>query len=124
MVYQNMKQNDLTLIVVISLLAICWLFLNNNSTLSNNIAAKVYYENQLILTIDMNQDGEYDVEGANGKVHIVVMDHKIKVEEENSPKHLCSKQGFISSSNQAIVCLPNKILIRMESDDSLDAVIG
>lgn len=117
-----MKINDFILMIIISLLAAILFMVNAKQ--SSSALAKVYYENELVLTIDMSKDGEYDVEGYNGNVHIVVVDNKIKVEEENSPKHLCSKQGFISSSNEAIVCLPNKILIQIESKDSLDTVIG
>lgn len=116
-----MKLNDLILIVII-LLIVGIILIFNKKEIPNQ--AKVYYENDLILTIDLSQNKEYDVQGYNGNVHIVVLDNKIKVEEENSPKHLCSKQGFISSSNETIVCLPNKILIKIESDDSLDTVIG
>ena len=116
-----MKLNDLILIVMI-LLIVGIILIFNKKEIPNQ--AKVYYENDLILTIDLSQNKEYDVQGYNGNVHIVVLDNKIKVEEENSPKHLCSKQGFISSSNETIVCLPNKILIKIESDDSLDTVIG
>ena len=116
-----MKLNDLILIVII-LLIVGIILIFNKKEIPNQ--AKVYYENDIVLTIDMSINGEYDVQGYNGNVHIVVLDNKIKVEEENSPKHLCSKQGFISSSNETIVCLPNKILIKIESDDSLDTVIG
>lgn len=116
-----MKLNDLILIAII-LLIVGIILIFNKKEIPNQ--AKVYYENDLILTIDLSQNKEYDVQGYNGNVHIVVLDNKIKVEEENSPKHLCSKQGFISSSNETIVCLPNKILIKIESDDSLDTVIG
>lgn len=116
-----MKLNDLILIVII-LLIVGIILIFNKKEIPNQ--AKVYYENDLILTIDLSQNKEYDVQGYNGNVHIVVLDNKIKVEEEYSPKHLCSKQGFISSSNETIVCLPNKILIKIESDDSLDTVIG
>ena len=47
---------------------------------------------------------------------------KVKVLEENSPKHLCSKQGFIENTHESIICLPNKIIIKIE-DNSLDGVV-
>ena len=118
-----MKQSDILLIIVILLIAGI-VFVSYKKEEPDNMVAKVYYEDKLELTIDLNENKEYDVEGYNGNVHIVVEDKKIKVEEENSPKHLCSKQGFISSSNQTIVCLPNKIVITIEGNDSIDTVIG
>lgn len=114
-----MKINDIILIIVLLLIS-CLIF----SKKENGNQALVYYENDLILKIDLSQDNEYDVNGYNGNVHIIVKDNKIKVEEENSPKHICSKQGFISSSNETIVCLPNKIVIKIDSEDKLDTVIG
>ena len=61
--------------------------------------------------------------GYNGEVVIFAGQGKIKIEEENSPLHLCSKQGYISASYETIVCLPNKITIKIEAIDSLDTVV-
>lgn len=119
-----MNKNDFKLIlilVLISLIFITYFKVFNNET-SNT--AHVYYENEVVLKIDLTKDNEYDVEGYNGNIHIVVKDNKIKVDEENSPKHLCSKQGFISSSNESIVCLPNKVVIKILSKDDIDIVVG
>ncbi len=116
-----MKINDIILIIVLLLIACLILIFNKKE---NGNQALVYYENDLILKIDLSQDNEYDVNGYNGNVHIIVKDNKIKVDEENSPKHICSKQGFISSSNETIVCLPNKIVIKIASIQGLDTVIG
>ena len=55
---------------------------------------------------------------------IEVKNKKIRVITENSPLHLCSKQGFISKSYETIVCLPNKIVIKIENDKNLDGVVG
>lgn len=91
---------------------------------SNTKIAKVYYENQVISTIDLTKNSEYQVEGYNGVVNIVVKDGKIKVDSENSPQHLCSKQGYISASYETIICLPNKITITIENyDDKLDTIV-
>ena len=92
-----MKKNDIILIIIILTISILIILFNQKE--DSLTQAKVYYKNDIVLTIDMSINGEYDVQGYNGNVHIVVLDNKIKVEEENSPKHLCSKQGFISSSN-------------------------
>ena len=116
-----MKRNDIVLIIIILLIAILFFYFYPKE---NGKIANVYYENDLILKIDLKENKEYDVTGYNGNVHLVVENGKIKVEEENSPKHLCSKQGFISSSYETIVCLPNKIVIKIESEDSIDTVIG
>ena len=88
----------------------------------NGENAYVYHDGILVLTIDLKHDNDYVVAGELGDVDIVVRDGKIKVEEETSPLHLCSKQGFIASEFESIVCLPNKIVINIGQSD-LDAVV-
>ncbi len=53
-------------------------------------------------------------------------ENKIRVKKENSPNHICSKEGYISDSSRTLVCLPNKIIIKItndNTDDKLDGVI-
>lgn len=122
-----MNKSDIKLIIIIILIAIIVLFmiaiLNDNS----NKKALVYYDNNLVLTIDLNEKEkkEYLVDGYNGIVKIISFDGKIKVDEEDSPLHLCSKQGFIEHSYETIVCLPNKIVIKIVSskDTDLDTIL-
>ena len=54
-----MKLNDLILIVII-LLIVGIILIFNKKEIPNQ--AKVYYENDLILTIDLSQNKEYDVQ--------------------------------------------------------------
>ena len=89
---------------------------------SSGSHALVYHDGNLVMDIDLNINGDYEVLGDNGSVFINVLDGKIRVNEENSPLHLCSRQGYISKSYESIVCLPNKIVINIDSSD-LDAVV-
>ena len=118
-----MNKNDLKLIVLLLFLvslSISFYLFNNERKAKKAI---VYYENNLILTIDLGINKNYIVEGYNGEVEIVVKDNKIKVVRETSPYHLCSKQGYISNSYEVIICLPNKIIIEIESMDNYDTVV-
>lgn len=87
--------------------------------------ANVYYENKIVLTVDLTfkDKQEFYVEGYNGNVHIISENGKIKVDTENSPLNLCSKQGYISSSYETIVCLPNKIIIKIEDALDIDTIV-
>lgn len=87
----------------------------NNAPASNT--AVVTVSNEKVLRIDLSQDKEYEVNGTNGKVHIEVKDNQVRVTQENSPQHICSKQGFVSDPNVPIVCLPNDTVVTIEADN-------
>lgn len=117
------KKNDYILIgiIFIVLLIVCVAL---EYTKEKGTNATVYYKNEPVLTIPLNTEiTTYEVTGENGIVKIVAGNGKIKVEEENSPLHLCSKQGWVDSSTQTIVCLPNKIIIQIEAQKKLDGVV-
>lgn len=117
------KKNDYILIgiLIVILLFIC---ISLEFMKQKGSAAVVYYKNEPVLTIPLDTEIKtYEVMGENGIVEIVAGNGKIKVEEENSPLHLCSRQGWVDSSTQTIVCLPNKIVIQIEDEQELDGVV-
>lgn len=116
----DLKLVGLILIIVLVVFGLLLIFKNDNTK-----NALVYYEDSLVLTIDLGLKGEhtYKVMGYNGEMIIKTKDNKIKVEEENSPLHLCSKQGWVENSYEVIVCLPNKIVVKIEDQEEIDTVV-
>lgn len=119
-----MNKNDFKLIiilVVIIIISFSFLLFKSN----NEKNALVYYEDKLVLKIDLSLTGEhtYKVDGYNGEIVIKTLDNKIKVESENSPNHICSKQGWIRNSYEVLVCLPNKVVVKIEDKFELDTVV-
>lgn len=83
----------------------------------------VRYQDEEVLRVDLNIDKTYTVDGTLGKVEIEVKDSKVRVERENSPYHYCSMQGWVSGI-EPIVCLPNHIVVQIESsNEEIDTVI-
>ena len=117
-----LNKSDLKLIGFLVIVIILSIIVINQKKDDGNKLAIVKHNNEIILSIDLSVDNTYTVKGDQGDVLIVVKDGKIKVEEENSPLHLCSKQGFIEQSYETIVCLPNRISIEIQNND-LDAVV-
>lgn len=118
-----MNKSDIKLVfIILSLIMILFAILS--FTKKSGTRAEVYYEDDVIMTIDLNTDGEYKVDGYLGDVLLEVNDKKIRVKEEISPKNLCSKQGYTDSSNKPLICLPNKIIVKVIDDESsVDEVV-
>jgi hypothetical protein len=117
-----MNKHDIKLIVII-LIIVLLSFILLKITSKDSKTASVYYKDNLLLTIDLTINKEYIVSGYNGNVVIEVKKGKIKVKEETSPLHICSKQGWVDSVYEPIICLPNKIVIKLNSKNDLDAIV-
>ncbi len=116
-----MNKSDIKLIIIIIIIvSIVLIILNINK--GGNIAV-VYYQDEIIKKIDLNKDGTYTVAGYLGDVVLEVKDKKIKVVEENSNNHICSKEGYIKDSSRSLICMPNKIIIKIIDDKEVDEVV-
>ena len=118
-----MNKSDIKLVLIIALLCILLLFFMNKNKTSGAVA-EVYYEDKKILTLDLNINKTYTVEGAMGEVVIDVKDKKVGVIKENSKNHICSREGYTNSSTKPIICLPNKVVIKVVDNNSdIDGVV-
>lgn len=115
-----MNRTDFKLIFIILFISILSLILLKNNDLK---IAHVYYENNLILKLPLNKNKIYTVDGFNGMVVIEVKDNKVRIIDEISPLNICSKMGFIKESYETLICLPNKIIVTIESNKKIDTII-
>ena len=120
-----MNHNDKKLIGILFIIVFCLFTLLFFLSSKEKKNALVYFEDDLLLTIDLSKKGNfyYEVDGLLGKVKLETIDGKIRVIEENSPNHICSKQGFINQSYEVLVCLPNKIVIKIEEQSEIDTIV-
>lgn len=87
----------------------------------DNLIAEIYYRDELILTIELyklEQETQYIVQGDNGEMVILAKKNAIMVEKENSPRHICSIQGWTNRTTRPIICLPNGVYILLKGNTS------
>ena len=114
-----MNRSDIILVTFVILLGLILFILNKPV---NGELAKVYHDSKLIKEISLSKNGKYVVDGDKGKVYIQVKNNKIKVTDETSPLHLCQNKE-INKAGESIICLPNKIIIKIENNE-LDGIVG
>ena len=120
-------RNDLILIVSLLLVAVISLVLILVNRKKNNLVAKVYVQNEIVLTIDLSSqnDADYYVDGLNEQVHIHVKDNAIAIVESNCPHQDCVNMGYVSESNRPIICAYNAVYIVIEGGEpSSDIEVG
>lgn len=86
--------------------------------------AEVYQDGKLIKTILLSQDQEFTVEGQYTGV-IAVRDGKVAVIQSDCPGEDCVGCGWVGSPGKSIVCLPNRLEIRVVTGSAdVDFVVG
>lgn len=76
--------------------------------------ANIYYDGELIESInlsDVKQRYTIDIKGHN---KVLAENGQISMIDADCPDKLCIKQGAIKDAGYPIVCLPNKVIIRIE----------
>ena len=110
---------DIILISVLIIGLVSWLVFWAISGSNVNKKAIVEYNNEEILEIDLNVDQEIRLKKKkNGEtlkyeMLIVVKKGYIFVKENDCPNHDCIKEGKKNKIGDTIICLPNRILIRI-----------
>lgn len=118
-----MNKSDLKLLIISLIFAILLLvIINYNHGDKQEVVA--YYEDKEVLRVPLTTNQTYEVTGLLGPITIEVADEQVRVVSETSPLHLCSKQGYISKAYQSLICLPNKVVIKIVGASSLDAVVS
>lgn len=89
--------------------------------------AKIFSDNKLVRTVSLGNNDEFKIENENSKGYniIRVKDGKISVIESDCKNQICVNHGEIDNNLLPIVCVPNRLVIRVESDEesSIDAAV-
>ena len=125
------RRGDAAAAALVVLAALCMILVQILGGGSSGKAgtAKVFRNGEPVLSIPLQKDGEYTVDGAFRNV-ITVKDGRIAITESTCPGGDCLRIGWISHPSRSIVCLPNRVEIRIEgtadgdeADDAVDAVV-
>ena len=111
--------------------------------------AKIYHDNRLTETVNLfavtepifisieTQETFHSSQGEmknsrppvfDGVINIIAIEHgRVRMFMADCPDGLCVRQGWIDSGMIPIVCLPNRVVIILESaenEQNIDAVVG
>lgn len=113
-----------TIILILSSIVLLCAFITTAAYLKRdgNIAT-ISVDGEVIYKIPLNSvDTPYEIPiENNGNTNVVLVERvRISMKSASCPDGLCVKQGSISSTSYPIVCLPNKVIIKIEGDISAD----
>lgn len=78
---------------------------------------------QVFLETSLDRARTIEVPGPLGTTRVEVAEHRARIIADPSPRQLCVRQGWLSRTGEAALCLPNQVSIeiagRVKPYDSL-----
>jgi hypothetical protein len=86
--------------------------------------AVIEVDGKLVGNFPLEEGRVISVNGRLGTTRVEIAGNEVRVLDSPCPHKLCVKSGSISRCGETLVCLPNRVLIRIEGGDepSVDAV--
>lgn len=113
-----MRKKDFILIFVVSLIIAGAFGVNYFVNTKNLDSIEIYMDNKLYKTYDINDKEEIKVKSKEGYNIVKIHDKGVEIIEASCPDKVCIHQGFITKSSESIVCLPNKVHIKITTEDN------
>src|SRR5690554_1477830 len=112
----NIRKGDLLILVVLMLIGTSLLYYHNFNGHNKGNTAVLEINGEIIEEFSLNdQTGFYNAETEQGYNLIEFENGKVRVKESNCPEQICVQFGWAQHVGQTIVCLPHKLIIRIEN---------
>jgi hypothetical protein len=116
-----LKKGDIILIGIIILGALCWFVASNVFMSGQDTRVAVIKQNDItIKTIDLDKLQSDQRVNISGAYHEVILAEKgrIRFLEADCPDKVCVKTGWLTKKGDVAVCLPNKVIIKIEGENT------
>lgn len=112
------KKADIILALIIVIAGIAASFYLSFGDTAKGSEAVVYVNNKIYGTYSLLEDKEVTVTRQNYTNKITIKEGNISMNFSNCHSQDCVKQGKIHSPSQSIICLPNKVVVEIQSDNN------
>lgn len=113
---KKINKYDIGLIAAIIIINVFLIIYSGKAALAGNskiayIQSKNEYVREYVLTEDVND--EFTIETEFGYNTVRIENGKIWIHDASCPDKICIQQGRISNNNEAILCIPNRLFIKI-----------
>lgn len=117
---KKINKYDIILIACIIIINVLLIFYSGgNAVKDNSKIAYIYSNNKLVkeYVLTDNFKDEITIKTDNGYNTLHIENGEIWIHDASCPDKLCIYQGKISGDSEIIVCLPNKLLVKIQGND-------
>ena len=116
-----LSRGDKILIVTLLVIGLAGFFLIGLIIPAGGVAV-VEVDGRPLCRMDLSVDARRTVHGPLGETVIQVRGGRIRIAESPCPHKICVRSGWIDRAGRMIVCLPNRVVVRVQGDAGVDAV--
>jgi hypothetical protein len=122
----GVKQNRIWLLALggIALLSLAaMLLISMNQKQGDRV--ELYQNGVLVETLPLNKDAQRKIDAEHGGYNLIrIQDGQVSVTEASCPDQVCVRHGHTKQTADPIVCLPNRLEVRVvyEKSHGLDGV--
>ena len=120
------RKHDIILgLILLSFASILFVIdLTNVSSDTGNKKVVVSVDGKKIAEYPLKKDAKYELSGSHlGTNTLVIQSGKAYISEANCPDKQCIKQGKISRAGEMLVCLPNRVVVKIVDSKKDEPVI-
>ena len=119
---KKIKKNDIILVVIVLVVAAIAFLAHSIMGSEKAGVVTVKVDGQISGRYSLLENQEIEIN--NGTNILIIKDGVADMTEADCPDKLCVKQKSISKNHENIICLPNKVIVEVESseDSEYDAV--
>ena len=120
----NFGRGDILAIALVALLALsvalCFM---PDRTGNEDAVIQIFQDGKLIREIPLDEDTSLEIDGDYSNI-ILVQDQRVSISDSDCPGQDCMHSGWISEAGRSIVCLPNRVEVRIAGSSDIDFVVG
>ncbi len=87
---------------------------------SQGARAVVFVGGKRVATLPLSTDSSWEIRTAIGVERLQVSGGRVRVLSTRCPRQICRHQGWVSLTGREIVCVPGRMVVRIEGGGEVD----
>lgn len=114
----QVKKKDIILIAIVLIVAFAGLLVFYLTQKGGDMVV-VTIDGAIYKEYPLNKDIAVDIPGVNGGTnHLIIKDGYADMTDASCPDKICVDSRKISKTGESIICLPNKVVVKIEGNTS------
>jgi len=117
------KKLDLYLASAMCIIALVWFLIEYFFSVNGQLV-NIYVDNEIVCSYELKVNGTYEISNDGAVIAtLIIKNGYADITDANCKDKFCVYQNPISKDGETIVCLPNKLVVKVEgnsTDDNTD----